>query len=328
MYVDKTLTGVNAVQTLSRLNRAAPGKDDVYVLDFQNAAEHIRAAFEPFYGQTEATPTDPNVLFDAAEAVRGFGVIDDGELQNFREQWAGLADVDEDKRHAVLSTSTQSAYDRALEMEVDERREFKDALARFVRFHGFLAQVVPYLPPAIEVLFQFSKVLLKRLMSVDPAGGVNLSGTVELTHFRLDDLGAEHIGLKEEDAKPLSAIGGDGTGGGGGGQISLGELGELVEVFNDRYGQGLGDGDALKVVNDVLDSVREQHEELESQAAANSRDDFIRHRDDVIIGAALSVSEDREAQGGFLKAVLDDDDFRARVSEVIMGAVWDGYRGE
>jgi type I restriction-modification system DNA methylase subunit len=72
MYVDKSLTGVNAVQTLSRLNRTTAGKDEVYVLDFQNEGEAIRAAFEPFYGQTEATPTDPNVLFDAADAVRGF----------------------------------------------------------------------------------------------------------------------------------------------------------------------------------------------------------------------------------------------------------------
>ena len=73
MYVDKTLTGVNAVQTLSRLNRAHPGKENVYVLDFRNTAEHIRDAFLPFYERTEAIPTDPNVLFDAADKVSVWG---------------------------------------------------------------------------------------------------------------------------------------------------------------------------------------------------------------------------------------------------------------
>ena len=77
MYVDKKLAGVNAVQTLSRLNRIHPGKDEIFVLDFLNDAEEIRKAFEPFYGQTEATPSDPNVLFDAADAVREFDVITD-----------------------------------------------------------------------------------------------------------------------------------------------------------------------------------------------------------------------------------------------------------
>ncbi|MGI8946057.1 MAG: type I restriction endonuclease [Thermoleophilaceae bacterium] len=85
------------------------------------------------YGQTEATPTDPNVLFDAAEAVRAYDVIEDRDLQTFSEQWSSLAEVEEDRRHAVLSTSTRDPYERALALEPDERRDLKDALARFIR---------------------------------------------------------------------------------------------------------------------------------------------------------------------------------------------------
>jgi len=326
MYVDKVLTGVNAVQTLSRLNRSAPGKENVYVLDFQNTGDHIRAAFEPFYGQTEATPTDPNVLFDAAEAVRAFDVVDDGDLETFREQWSSLAEVEQHKRHAVLSTSTQTPYERALALDSDERRDFKDALARFIRFHGFLAQVVPYLPAETELLFQFSKVLLKRLMAVEPKGGVNLSGTVELTHFRLDDLGAEHIGLDESDAKPLSAIGGDGMGAGGAGQIPLGALGELVQVFNQRHSGDLGDADALKVFEEVRATVVDGNDDLAAQASANSKDDFVRHRDDLLISAAMEVTGGREKQAGLLKALLDDDELRARAGKLVMGSIYDAYR--
>jgi type I restriction enzyme R subunit len=75
MYVDKTLTGVNTVQTLSRLNRTHPLKTETFVLDFVNDAEHIRKDFEPFYGRTEATPTDIDVLFDAEKKLLGHGVM-------------------------------------------------------------------------------------------------------------------------------------------------------------------------------------------------------------------------------------------------------------
>ncbi len=328
MYVDKVLTGVNAVQTLSRLNRTAPGKDEVYVLDFQNGSEEIRAAFEPFYGQTEATPTDPNVLFDAADAVSGFGIIDDAELERFREQWAALTEVDDHKRHAILSTSTQGSYGRATELEAERLAEFKDALNRYVRFYSFLAQVLPYVPAESEVLFQFSRVLLKRLLSVRPDGGVNLSGTVELTHFRLDEIGTEHIALSEEDAKPLSAIRGDGGGAHGTGQIPLGELGALVEVFNERYGTELGPADALKVLEDVRESIVTNHDDLAAQVHANTREDFVRHRDNLVIGAALDVTDDRDKQGTLLKALLDDEDFRSRAGELIMTSIYNAFSEE
>lgn len=328
MYVDKTLTGVNAVQTLSRLNRTFVGKDNVYVLDFQNEADHIRAAFEPFYGQTQAAPSEPNVLFDAADTVRDLGIIDDAELEHFRGQWAALTEVDEDKRHAILSTSTQGSYDRALALESDRLADFKDALNRYVRFYSFLAQVLPYVPAEHEVLFQFSKVLLKRLLSTRPDGGVNLSGTVELTHFRLEELGTEQIQLDEAHAKPLTAISGEGPGARGGGQISLGELGELVEVFNERYGTELGPQDALKVLEDVRDSIVATNDDLEAQVKANTRGDFVSHRDDLVIGAALSVTDDRDKQGALLKALLDDEDFRARAGELIMSSIYNAFSDE
>ena len=325
MYVDKKLVGVNAVQTLSRLNRSHLGKDRVYVLDFRNAGEEIRKAFEPYYGQTEATPSDPNVLFDAADAVRAFDVITDQELAQFTQAWAALHEVHEDKRHAVLSTSTQSAYDSARALDGDTLQELRDALNRFTRFYGFLSQALPYIPPDTEVLYQFSKVLLRRLQSDKPQGGVDLAGQIVLTHYRIAEADAEAITLGDDDVQPLTAITGDGTGGGAG-EIPMSLLGELVELFNERYGAELGEVDALKVMTDVRDSVRDENPDLADQAEANSRDDFVRERDNLLIGAALAVGGDRERQATLLKALLDDEDFRVRAGELIFGAIYDGYR--
>jgi hypothetical protein len=102
-------------------------------------------------------------------------------------------------------------------------------------------------------------------------------------------------------------------------------LGELVELFNQRYGQELGDVDALRVVADVRDTVREANPELLDQAQANSREDFVAERDDLLIDAALSVGTDRERQADLLKALLDDDDFRTRAGELIFGSIYDAY---
>ena len=81
------------------------------------------------------------------------------------------------------------------------------------------------------------------------------------------------------------------------------------------------------MLEDVRETVKGDHVGLEAQAGANSRDDFVRNRDDLLIGAALSVSGDRDQQAVLLKAMLDDDDFRARAGDLIMGSIWDGYRG-
>jgi len=105
------------------------------------------------------------------------------------------------------------------------------------------------------------------------------------------------------------------------------DLGHLVELFNDRYGAELGEADALAVVTAVRDTVRDTNPELVDQAKANSRNDFVVHRDDLLIDAALNVGSDRERQARLLKALLDDDDFRARAGTLIFGSISDAYRG-
>lgn len=265
------------------------------------------------------------MLFDAAETVRSFGVLTEAELQRFAGEWARMAEVEEDRRHALLSTATQGAYDAARALDDEPQSELRDALTRFTRFYGFLSQALPYTPPEAELLHQFAKVLLKRLQSTRADGGVDLSGQVVLTHYRLSELTRDELSLTGEH-NPLAAIGGDGTGSGAPGEIPMSLLGELVELFNDRYGAELGDTDALKVVSDVRDSVRDANPALADQAQANSREDFVRERDALLIDAALSVDGDRDRQAQLLKALLDDDDFRARAGELVFGSIYDGYR--
>lgn len=102
----------------------------------------------------------------------------------------------------------------------------------------------------------------------------------------------------------------------------------LYAFLSQSYGADLGDGDMLKVAQDVRDAIRDTAPQLEQQAANNSREDFVRDRDHLLIDAALSVDGDRDRQAALLKAFLDDDDFRARAGHAIFGAIYDGYRAQ
>lgn len=316
MYVDKTLTGVNTVQTLSRLNRTHPLKTETFVLDFVNEAEHIRKDFEPFYGRTEATPTEIDVLFDAEKKLLSHGVIYPGEVDAFADTWFVVGEPD----HSALSGRTQGAFDRAADLADEKLDEFRDDLDRFVRFYSFLSQVVPYLTESSEKLYAFSRFLALRLRERRVGGG--LSVDVSLTHYRLTEVATHTIKLGSEEVGPGSAIGGDGTGRGG--DIPMTLLGELVELFNQRFGESLTDADAVHPAQALIDHIdREQSGTLRPQAASNEFDDFLRGKEPFVIDGALDAGK---VSADFFRGVLDDEDFRRRTTYLAMRVLYDRYR--
>jgi len=142
--------------------------------------------------------------------------------------------------------AAQAALDRANALDDDDLEKVKADIDRFVRFYAFLSQVLPYVPPATERLYRFSHLLRDRFDSTPDGGAVNLAGQIDLTHFRLEELGTENIRLGG-DTDPLSAIRGDGTGSAiAPKDVPMGLLGELVELFNQRFGADLTDADALR----------------------------------------------------------------------------------
>ncbi|MDA0181716.1 type I restriction endonuclease [Solirubrobacter phytolaccae] len=320
MYVDKTLTGVNTVQTLSRLNRTHPLKTETYVLDFVNDADRIRQDFEPFYGRTEAIPTDPNVLFDAQQQLLDGGVVYEAEVDAFAQAWFVPGEPD----HAVLSGLTQSAFDRATDLEDDDLDQLREDLDRFVRFYAFLAQVVPYLTQQSEKLYAFARFLALRLRERRVDGGLSLD--VSLTHYRLTEVGTQNLTLGDDEVEPGTAISGDGTGHGAGGEIPMSLLGELVELFNHRFGEHLTDADAIHPAQALIDHIdREQSDTLRRQAASNDFDDFVRGKEPFVIDGALDAGK---VSADFFRGVLDDEDFRQRTTFLAMRVLYDRYRSD
>ena len=183
MYVDKVLTGLNAVQTLSRLNRIHPVKADTFVLDFRNETEDIVRAFEPYYGRTVAPPTDPNLLFDTRRRLDEFDVLRPDEI----EATVALLLVSTDtKAHGRVYAALDPAVERFWELDEEDRLGFKDALDKFVRTYSFLSQVVSFGDSKLERDYTYCRALAARLRDAASVERLDLGAEVELTHLKTE----------------------------------------------------------------------------------------------------------------------------------------------
>ena len=197
MYVDKPLSDIAAVQTLSRLNRAAPGKDEVYVLDFANKAETIEKAFSRFYRTTILSgETDPNKLYDLISLMEGYQVYDHSDVEKVVDLF--LSGGERDRLDPLLD-SCVVLYDQ---LETEDQIQFKSAAKAFVRTYGFLGSILPYGNAAWEKLSIFLNLLIPKLPSPqtdDLSEGI--LAAVDLDSYRNEAREAVAIRLEDEDAE-------------------------------------------------------------------------------------------------------------------------------
>lgn len=229
MYVDKPLYDIAAVQTLSRLNRAAPGKDEVYVLDFANKTSTIQDAFSKFYRTTILSgETDPNKLYDLITLMESYQVYDNDDVEHVVDLFLGGAERD---RLDPLLDPCVATYD---ELEMDDQIKFKSAAKSFVRTYGFLGSILPYGNVDWEKLSIFLNLLIPKLPSPredDLSEGI--LSTIDLDSYRNEAREVVAIKLEDEDAEiaPVPA--------GKVGHIvepELDPLSKIIMDFNDMFG--------------------------------------------------------------------------------------------
>jgi type I restriction enzyme R subunit len=319
MYVDKKLEGVKAVQTLSRLNRIHPGKEDTFVLDFRNSADQIEESFQPFYEVTIAEPTDPNLLFDAADKVREHEVIREEEIEDFAKIFFKTKGEQSKEDHGLLYAKLGPAKKRFEALDEDDQEGFRDLLKRFVRLYAFLSQIVPYLEEGTERLYVYSRFLLNYLPREEP-GGLDLGeDEIVLTHLRQVKTGQHEIGLTGTE-EPLEAFGGDGTGSTH--EPEMGKLSEVVELLNERFGMSLTDADQLYF--DQIEETLVQSPELQKQAQANEIDNFRFGFEQKFEAAVI----DRQgANEELFKKIMDDPEFGSLIKEFLLTKVYGRLAG-
>jgi type I restriction enzyme R subunit len=233
MYVDKTLRGLHAVQTLSRLNRTYPGKDEPVVLDFANVGEIIQEAFKPYYEKTLLSEaTDPHVLYDLETEIQGFHLYTQEELNRFAENYFNPK-VNQSRLFSILD----GAVDRFVVLEDEKREQFRSALNAYRRIYAFLSQVVSFADADLEKLYHFGRYLLKRLPKDEDALPVEVVTAVDLDTVRLQQTFEGEIDLPR-GTEPLPPIGEKG------GRVPQAEelepLSQIIKELNELYGINLG----------------------------------------------------------------------------------------
>ena len=233
MYVDKKLGGVNAVQTLSRLNRIHPGKDGTMVLDFANEADVIKAAFEPYFETTLLSEaTDPNLLYDSRTRLDEFPVYDPDDVDRFAQVYFSAA-ASQDRLYAVLNP----VVERFQELPEDERPEFRGRLTDYVRLYAFLAQVLPFADADLEKLYVFAR-HLRRLLPADPDElPREVQQNIDMESYRLQETSAGRIALTRKQGV-LDPVGSKDPHG----QLAeeMEALSRIIAELNERFGVQLG----------------------------------------------------------------------------------------
>jgi len=230
MYVDKILSGIKAVQTLSRLNRAYPKKYDTFVLDFQNDSDMIQAAFEPYYRTTMLSKeTDPNKLHDLKADLDRCQIYDDASVADFVERYLGGAD--RDKLDPILDSCVATYLDS---LDEDGQVDFKSKAKAFTRTYGFLASILPYSNASWEKLSIFLNFLVPKLPAPkeeDLSKGI--LEAIDMESYRVEVQASMNIALADEDAEigPVPA-----SGGGHIPELELDRLSNILRTFNEQFG--------------------------------------------------------------------------------------------
>ncbi len=263
MYVDKKLGGVNAVQTLSRLNRTHLEKNETMVLDFANDAEEIRKSFEPYYETTILSEaTDPNLLYEIQNRLRGFEVFADADVETF----AGVyfdPKATQDRIYAVLEPVRR----RFKELAEEERADFRGQLNDYVRLYAFLSQILTFADADLEKLYQFGR-YLRRLLPVDPDElPREVQKKIDMESYRIQQTSSGPIRL-ERQAGHLQP------------QRSkehyvpapeeLESLSRIIAELNERFGLNLGG--EHRVTLDQMMSKLDQDPALDASARVNTRE--------------------------------------------------------
>lgn len=262
MYVDKKLSGVNAVQTLSRLNRMTPGKTDTFVLDFVNTTDDIKEAFQPYYTTTVLSEaTDPNILNDLERDIAHFKLFASHEVDGFVEEYINGVAPD------ALNAALDQIVERYKGLLDQEQEEFKSKAQDYIRKYGFISQIVTFEDPRLEKLFIFLKFLVRKLPARKDVLPYEVLEAVNMDSYKVAKQVEASIAL-DDAAGEIDPMGlGDGR---QGGDETLDPLSKIIKDINDRFGTTFSVDD--KVILNTLSQRLMSNESLEGSIKNNTRD--------------------------------------------------------
>lgn len=306
MYVDKRLGGVNAVQTLSRLNRTFPSKDNTLALDFTNRAEDIQKAFQDYYVSTELVrATDPNKLYDLKRQLEklAYPVFRQEDIDAFSKVYFSPRGKQE-SLHRTLDVVV-SRYGEAL--NEDERESFRKLAGDYVRLHAFLSQLLTFTDAELEKFYQFLRYLLRKLPVPRAELPVEITDNINMDSYRIQQTSSGEIKLLDADGslKPISELGTGHT------QKTHAPLSKIVEYINEHYGTKFTAEDKVRYFSEDMErrledrpGIRQAFNRQLNPSAENRKLRFNQDFDDVL--------EDMiHTNFDIYRKITNDDDLRA-----------------
>ncbi len=270
MYVDKRLDGVQAVQTLSRLNRISPGKETPFVLDFVNSAEDIYKAFKPYYDQTSLQDTtNPQLLETLKHELNAMQIYYWSEVEAFAQVFYKTEETQNPSDHARMQMHIQPAVDRYKALEEDLAKSFRDKISSFVKSYAFLSQIIPYTDAELEMLYSFSRFLLPHLPQERDYQIIKPEDDVSLHYYRIERVSSGSIVMEEGEPYGVRGITEAGT---GKAKEPKKPLSEIIEVLNNKFGTDFSEEDRL-----FFEQIREKaskDQKIIQTAEANPLDKF------------------------------------------------------
>lgn len=326
MYVDKKLSGVKAVQTLSRLNRMCAGKEDTFVLDFTNDTDDILNSFQPYYELTSIKEnSDPNYLYDLKGEIEKANIIWESEINNFCNVFfksaKSLSVSEQSKLNAYIDPAVERFKQLPKENSKDDvvgnevtQENFKNTLQSFNRTYSFLTQIMPFSDVELEKLFTYTRFLYKKLPRTSEQDRFKLGDEVSLEYYRLQKITEQNIVMENQSVYELE--------GGGDAGIRLSKedqaaLSEIIEVLNKRFSTEFNTAD--KLFFDQIEEELASDLKLYEQARNNPIENFKFGFDDLFMDKLIGRMEQNQ---DIFSKMMDDKDFGNLVKNYMLKKVY------
>jgi len=321
MYVVKRLAGVQAVQTLSRLNRIAPGKSRTFVLDFANEEDDIYQAFKPYYEMTPVgDDVDPQRLSELQHRLLEWAIFTQDDVKAFAEVWYRGKRDHSASDHRVMNAVLDAVVQRFGERDEEEREEFRGQLTAYRNLYSFLSQIIPYQDSDLEKHYTFVRNLILKLPPPGDGQKFELDDEVALQYFRVQQMTDGSIDLGQGDAYPLKGPTDVGT---AGVKEEAVALSSLVEKLNERFGTEFTEADQLFF--DQIRASAEEDENIAEAARANNYANFSAYFERMLDELFIARMEGNE---DIFSRVMSDTSFRSAAHEHLAQEIFRRVRGQ
>ncbi len=316
MYVDKKLSGVRAVQTLSRLNRTAPGKEDTFILDFVNDRQTILEAFQEYYERTIVSEEPKiNHLYDLKAKLDEKQIYWNSEINAFANHYFKSYGNFTNKDQARLYSFIDPAVDRfnALE-EQEEKDEFKKSLRTWLNLYAFFAQIMPFKESNFEKFYAYGKLLQTKLPKPDISEQLKLIDEIALEYYRLQKIKEGSIELSKGKDGELDGVSEAGI---KRAKEEKAPLSEIIDILNERFGTEFEEADRLFF--EQIETELIQDEKLQTQARANKMDTFKYAFDDMFFNKLIERMEQNQ---DIFDKIVENKPFGNLVRELMLKKVY------